>query len=594
MSSVHLEDLRDLLKTAPAQRLISFFERQAEWAKSGTPPPLKHGVSQRPIDSSTSLMMVRAVLPHYRDAMLELGIDEADITSYLNRYEGASSIPPIEEVLEAFYGEERVLRPEYKPLDLQAITPEDALFQCYNGLPTPNGLQKAILSHVIENVSVHVKGGHPLKGIIVLATGLGKTYLSIFLLDRFLRSMYSSFNHFLTEENGVVLFVVNSSVIRDQAFVRYKAYFSRLIKPRVDAESLFLKIEPGISNTKLEQTLRTARFVFVLFQSLHILQKYPDAFNRIYYVIVDEVHHIIAPKYCNSISLLSSHPKLRLMVGLTATLVHRNDPTADRIKHIFNNNVFVDLPWTIAKSLQFFPQVEYYECGFGSYQKLIAGLENRTASIQNFLTVIRKSLEHGVTVAGEAVFDDIIRFITRKKCKRSILFFGSITDMESFYSLSQSNEYNSGGCALKDIEFFPVHYQIKKQLLAERFARFCSVPSENDRFVLLTVGMATEGFDLQFIDLVVMLRRTESERIFVQQLGRGLRKYPGKDVVYVLDYVYGLRSRWARCATATADLDSLREDILSFWPVITLAPPSVSFHQELSVSQSSDSIIIMD
>ena len=166
--------------------------------------------------------------------------------------------------------------------------------------------------------------------------------------------------------------------------------------------------------------------------------------------------------------------------------------------------------------------------------------------------------------------------------------------MESFYSLSQSTEYNSGGCALKDIKFFPVHYQIKKQLLVERFARFCSVPSENDRFVLLTVGMATEGFDLQFIDLVVMLRRTESERIFVQQLGRGLRRYPGKDVVYVLDYVYGLRSRWARCATATADLDSLREDILSFWPVITMAPPSVSFHQELSVSQSSDSIIIMD
>lgn len=595
MKSINLDDLKDLLKKAPAERLILFFKRQSEWADSKVPPPLKRDIPQCQVDPSTSLELVKAALPHYRAAMRELGIDEVDIMAYLARYDGASSIPPMEEVLEGFYNENRLIRSEYKPLDLQAITPVDALFQCYNGLPTPNGLQRAILSHIVDNISTRVRHGYPLKGLIVLATGLGKTYLSIFLLDRFLCSIYGSFRHFLTTEQGVVLFVVNSTVIKDQAFMRYKAYFSRLADPGTDVESLFLKIEPGTDSVRLEQSLLRARLVFVLFQSLHTLQKYPHIFNRIYYIIVDEVHHIIAPKYCSSISLLTSHPKLRLLVGLTATLVHRDDPTADRIKQIFDNNLFVDLPWTTAKSLQFFPQVEYYEYGHGSYQTLVAGLRNKTASVQNFLTAIRKSLERGVTTAGDAVVDDIIRFIARKKCKRSIIFFGSITDLNSFYSLSKNaadklcRQSEQG-----DIEFFPIHYQIKKQVLADRFARFCSPPSETDRFVLLTVGMATEGFDFQFIDMVVMLRRTESERIFVQQLGRGLRKYPGKDVVYVLDYVYGLRNRWARCAAATtADLDALREDILSFWPVTTLAPPYLPL-QGVHTTQDTDSISVLD
>lgn len=589
MRSIRLNDLKDLLRTAPAQRLILFFERQTEWAKSGVLPPHHNNTQQRPIDSSASVEVVRTVLPYYRDAMLELGIDENDVTAYLARYDGASTIPPIEDVIEHFYKEERPICPEYKPLDLQTITPEDALFQCYNGLPVPNGLQKAVISHIIDNISVRVKNGHPLKGIIVLATGLGKTYLSMFLLGKFLCSTYISFRQFLAKEHNVILFVVNSSVIRDQAFIRYKAYFSQFIQPGIDTDAMFLKIESGANSAKLDMAIHQARFIFVLFQSLHTLQKYPNIFNRIHYIIVDEVHHIIAPKYCKSISLLCSHPKLRLLIGLTATLIHRSDPAANKIKQIFGNNVFIDLPWTIAKRLQFFPHVEYYEHGYGSYQNLIEGLRSKKISVQTFITAIRKSLDRGVSIAGEAIFKDVVRFIVRKKCRRSILFFGSIADIDNFYSLVQSVDSGvHGQNCQRGIEFFPVHYQVKRQVLVDRFARYCSPPLEDDRFVLLTVGMATEGFDLQFIDMVAMLRRTESERVFIQQLGRGLRKYPGKDVVYVLDYVYGLRSRWARCAATATDLDSLRDEILSFWPVITLPPPCL-FDGETSFFQSSDS-----
>lgn len=58
---------------------------------------------------------------------------------------------------------------------------------------------------------------------------------------------------------------------------------------------------------------------------------------------------------------------------------------------------------------------------------------------------------------------------------------------------------------------------------------------------LTTVDMFNEGVDVPDVDLVVFLRATHSRRIFVQQLGRGLRVAPGKDRLVVLDFVTDLR-----------------------------------------------------
>ena len=55
------------------------------------------------------------------------------------------------------------------------------------------------------------------------------------------------------------------------------------------------------------------------------------------------------------------------------------------------------------------------------------------------------------------------------------------------------------------------------------------------------VDVLNEGIDVPQVNLVVFLRATHSRRIFVQQLGRGLRLAPGKEKVIVLDFVSDLR-----------------------------------------------------
>jgi superfamily II DNA or RNA helicase len=59
--------------------------------------------------------------------------------------------------------------------------------------------------------------------------------------------------------------------------------------------------------------------------------------------------------------------------------------------------------------------------------------------------------------------------------------------------------------------------------------------------VLCTVDLFNEGVDVPDVDLIAFMRATHSRRIFVQQLGRGLRIKAGKDKVVVLDFVTDIR-----------------------------------------------------
>ena len=71
--------------------------------------------------------------------------------------------------------------------------------------------------------------------------------------------------------------------------------------------------------------------------------------------------------------------------------------------------------------------------------------------------------------------------------------------------------------------------------------RLMAMFRRGDIDVLASVDLFNEGVDVPDVDLVVFMRATHSRRIFVQQLGRGLRLGRGKDKVIVMDFVTDLR-----------------------------------------------------
>ena len=94
-----------------------------------------------------------------------------------------------------------------------------------------------------------------------------------------------------------------------------------------------------------------------------------------------------------------------------------------------------------------------------------------------------------------------------------------------------------------------------KNKTGERIRAFNDLQSDSkDLEILFAVDILNEGVDIPGVNMVLFLRPTESSTIFIQQLGRGLRKYPGKDYVTILDFIGNNYKRSVHIALALGSL----------------------------------------
>jgi hypothetical protein len=84
---------------------------------------------------------------------------------------------------------------------------------------------------------------------------------------------------------------------------------------------------------------------------------------------------------------------------------------------------------------------------------------------------------------------------------------------------------------------------------------------------LLTVDVFNEGVDIPTVNQIVMLRQTQSSIVFVQQLGRGLRKSPGKEYLVVIDFIGNYTNNYlipiALFGDDSLNKESLRKNLIA-------------------------------
>ncbi|RRK09160.1 DEAD/DEAH box helicase, partial [Lactiplantibacillus garii] len=82
---------------------------------------------------------------------------------------------------------------------------------------------------------------------------------------------------------------------------------------------------------------------------------------------------------------------------------------------------------------------------------------------------------------------------------------------------------------------------------------------------IITVDVFNEGIDIPCVNQIVMLRNTQSSIVFIQQLGRGLRKFPEKDYVTVIDFIGNYKNNYLIPIALTGDKsrnkNTAREDL---------------------------------
>lgn len=318
------------------------------------------------------------------------------------------------------------------------------------------------------------------KGLVVAATGIGKTYLAAFDSREYER----------------VLFVAHREEIIKQAAQSFK-------NVRPDKSVGFFYNEQKQTDTDL---------VFALVQTLgkkaYLNETYfaPDAFD---YIVIDEFHHAVAGNYKGIIDYF----KPKFLLGLTATperldnkdvfaLCDYNSVYEIRLKEAINKGWLVPF--------------RYY----GIYDDTVdySSVHMRNGKYDE------KELEQSLMIhqRAELVFKNYMKY--QPKCAMGFCASKGHAEYMAKYFKSQG------------IPAAAVYSGPQGEHTEERNDAVNKLKN-GELKIIFSVDMFNEGVDVPSIDTVLFLRPTESPTVFLQQLGRGLRKFKNKEYLNVLDFI---------------------------------------------------------
>lgn len=339
------------------------------------------------------------------------------------------------------------------------------------------------------------------RALLLSSTGTGKTYASAFAM----------------REVGFkkVLFLVHRNQIAKQALKSYRKVFGN-------------SVTMGMVSGTLNRMEYDKDYIFATIQTIskdEILRRFDKKhFDAIIY---DEAHHTSAGSYKKVMEYFM--PKLSL--GMTATPDKRDDNLEGRnIYEIFNHNIAYEI--RLQQAMQ-----EDLLCPF------------------HYM---------GITDV-EIVDDNLINGIGKKKGNDEELsnFRYLTSDIRVDYILEQARYYGFSGERVKGLMFCSrideakelsrkfnerglrtvvLSGQDSEQIREDAIERL--VMDEEDATLdmqpldyILSVDIFSEGTDIVEVNQVIMLRPTQSPIVFIQQLGRGLRKAEGKEYVVILDFI---------------------------------------------------------
>ena len=381
------------------------------------------------------------------------------------------SIEVTDEVLEN-YAKSWVRPKVYKDLESSGELDRD---EKVIGLFEPRGPQIEILYSLNQSRDEGFD-----KGLVVAATGVGKTYLSAFDSKGYNR----------------VLFVAHREEIIKQAMQSFKN-----VRPEASTGFFY-----GNNKEKDKE------LVFALVQTLG-KEEYlnEDYFAKDYfdYIVVDEFHHAAAGNYQRVIDYFN--PKF--LLGLTAT------PERLDGKDVFalcDYNLVYEIRLKDAINRGSLVPFRYY----GIYDETVDYEKIDTSNGK----YNEKQLDEALNIGARAEF--VIKNYEKYNSKKAI----------GFCSSKKHAEYMSKAFNQNGIPAVAVYSGVQGEFSEYREDALSKL-RKGEIKVLFAVDMFNEGLDIPDIDIVMFLRPTESPTIFLQQLGRGLRKHKGKEYLIVLDFI---------------------------------------------------------
>jgi superfamily II DNA or RNA helicase/HKD family nuclease len=321
------------------------------------------------------------------------------------------------------------------------------------------------------------------RGLIVAATGIGKTFLAAFDSRDFSR----------------ILFVAHRDEILSQA-----AHTFACVRPDLSA---------GHFDGSCKDT--AGAIIFASVQTLgnrdYLCDRYfaPDAFD---YIIIDEFHHAVSSCYQNIIDYF----KPGFLLGLTATPERLDNQD---VFALCDYNVVYEVRLKEAINRGWLTPFRYY----GIYDDLdYDQIDFKNGRYDDKQLAFLASVNR----RGNLIFQHYAKYGSRRALGFCI---------NRRHALYMTRYFRDQGIACAAV-ISGSPPDDGKALTLDRETAIKKL-KDGELQVLFSVDMFNEGLDIPELDMVLFLRPTQSPTVFLQQLGRGLRKTRGKTHVKVLDFI---------------------------------------------------------
>ena len=324
------------------------------------------------------------------------------------------------------------------------------------------------------------------KSLFIVATGLGKTVIAATAVDELMKRGLKR-----------VLVLCHSVDLIQQL---QQAFWTQI--PKTVPTRLFMDGQPPVPIEGIN---------FGLYQTLfgYLGGVEPDAFDLI---VVDEAHHALANAFVTCIDHLT--PKH--LIGMTATPWRGDGATLDAV---FGEPI-AKVSLIEGMRMGYLAKVDYRLMCDNIDWKAVPTLTQNPTSVRD----LNKRLF--IPQRDDEIIKHLLDTIALMPKPRIAIFSPSKKHAEEFARKLNANRIPTANASIDD--------KVARRRILMEF-------SAGHLKAITAVDVLNEGIDMPDINVLVFLRATHSRRIFVQQLGRGLRIAPGKDKVIVLDFVTDIR-----------------------------------------------------
>lgn len=345
----------------------------------------------------------------------------------------------------------------------------------------PNTMQQAFIKNVLKLYEEKKQ-----KALLISATGTGKTYAAAFAVRQLAPKR--------------MLFVVHREQICKQALMSFKnvigsntcyGIYSGALKD-IEADYVFATIQTMSKTDNLEQFRQ-------------------DEFDII---VIDEVHRAGAKSY----QRLMEYFKPKFWLGMTAS-PDRTD--GYDIYGLFDHNIAYEIRLQTALSENLLCPFHY----FGVTDIEVNGVSVEDQRAFNYLTS-QERVDH--------ILDRAQYFGYSGDRVKGLIFCSRKEECQELSRL-----FNERG--LKTVALSGDTPQSKRE---DAINQLTNGLGEQRLDYIFTVDIFNEGVDIPEVNQVILLRPTESPIVFIQQLGRGLRKSEGKEFVVVIDFISNYRNNY--------------------------------------------------